>query len=107
MCILQEAADENDETVKVPSRKRRRDDDQLSSHEKVPGGGDGGDTSGDKTIVRIRAKIHVTAAGRPGVDAPCKAEGVRKGDGEELPLPSWHPLAEVRVCSKTLSAAVD
>lgn len=49
-----------------------------------------------KQIVRIRAKVHCTAAGRPGLDAPASSgKGVHLGEDDASSLPEWHPLQKV------------
>lgn len=48
-----------------------------------------------KQIVRIRAKVHCTAAGMPDEDAPCEREGEDDGGDDATHLPKWHPLEKV------------
>lgn len=52
-----------------------------------------------KQIVRIRAKVHCTAAGLPGLDAPLKGKSKSKGQNttgdDATDLPDWHPLQKV------------
>lgn len=84
------------------NKKRRRGENSPPpvAAAKAPSGKSKGEGHDDrKQIVRIRAKVHCTAAGLPGVDAPAKT-GV-KGDTEDggdatTPLPAWHPLEKVR-----------
>lgn len=80
----------------MKSKKRRRDEDKGS-------GKDGaGDPDHDrKKIVRIRAKVHCTAAGLPGLDAPSNVASKKsvlergRGVGSAATLPEWHPLSKV------------
>ena len=52
-----------------------------------------------KQIVRIRAKVHCTAAGLPGLDAPVGSKGKdtmgEDGAAGMSNLPEWHPLQKV------------
>lgn len=48
-----------------------------------------GPVDGRKTV-RIRGRVHCTAAGLPGVDAPHAT-----GDDDAWQLPEWHPLEKV------------
>ena len=48
-----------------------------------------------KQIVRIRAKVHCTAAGLPGLDAPNKTDGEDEGGDDPGQLPDWYPLHKV------------
>lgn len=49
--------------------------------------------------MRIRAKVHCTAAGLPEMDAPCEKEGAGDADddgGDDAShMPKWHPLEKV------------
>lgn len=90
------------------SKKRRRDErtkgKDKAKEDDVPASAKQADQQHRKQIVRIRAKVHCTAAGLPGVDAPVKsgtAEALAKdtaGD-DASNLPHWHPLAKVGPCS--------
>ncbi len=111
VCVTRRQDPEEEEGTATPrggsSKKRRRDE-----HTKAKGKDKAKDKENKqaaeqqqhrKQIVRIRAKVHCTAAGLPGVDAPVKsgtAEALAKdkaGD-DASNLPHWHPLAKVCPC---------
>lgn len=48
-----------------------------------------------KQIVRIRAKVHCTSAGLPGLDAPVRSKGKDTKGDDATSLPDWHPLQKV------------
>lgn len=48
-----------------------------------------------KQMIRIRAKIHCTAAGLPGLDGPAEQQGNDTAGNGVADLPEWHPLEKV------------
>lgn len=88
------------EQAAAPARKkRRRDEETTTVANDVKESNTNGHANYRKNIVRIRAKVHCTAAGKPLMDAPCKTNISRSGEanGESgVILPDWHPLAKVR-----------
>lgn len=97
--------DGNDGTTKKRRRSERGDTPSTSSAYKPPAATSKGtkktkasNTNKPKQIVRIRAKIHCTAAGVPGLEAPSRIniDDRTKGGGDGLRnLPHWHPLEKV------------
>lgn len=106
-CILQreedEGDDEDEDGVDEPNKKRRRDSEEEPSDGDFNAKSKSDDRDANrKKIVRIRAKVHLTAAGKPAVDAPSEAassEASASGlaHDDAVALPKWHPLSKVRV----------
>lgn len=60
-----------------------------------------------KQIVRIRAKVHCTAAGLPGLDAPLQIKKGKDAKGDHAGnLPDWHPLQKVGYNHHLMSQSV-
>lgn len=80
-----------DETVEREqggrNRKRPRAETESAKEE-----GRGAD---HKQIVRIRAKVHCTAAGLPGLDAPAITDWKANAGEDSSKMPEWHPLEKV------------
>lgn len=91
------------------SKKRRRDRKSKDVKSKDGTKSEASNkTEHRKQIVRIRAKVHCTAAGQPGLDAPSTTEGqAQEKDGEDgTSLPKWHPLKKVPLVAKFVGPSV-
>lgn len=60
-----------------------------------------------KQMVRIRAKIHCTAAGLPGLDGPSKGQWKDNASDGLANLPQWHPLEKVCLRAASLPWLVE
>eukprot|EP00903_Cladosiphon_okamuranus_P010099 g9564.t2 len=100
-----EDADKDDETEEQSvstgkeggSKKRRRS--EMAKAEANKAQAKANKVEQRKQIVRIRAKVHCTAAGPPGLDAPVKSKSKgqdTRGD-DAANLPDWHPLQKFHV----------
>ncbi|CAM9211625.1 unnamed protein product, partial [Ectocarpus sp. 12 AP-2014] len=90
------------------SKKRRRAETNKSKAEESkaePESDAKPDKGHRKQMVRIRAKIHCTAAGPPGLDGPAEEQGNDTAGEGVANLPQWHPLEKFHV-GQVLTARV-
>lgn len=104
--LIEQDANTPDDAETSRSKKRRRDGKSKDVKDKGNAKADAksedtAKTGQRKQIVRIRAKVHCTAAGQPGLDAPAKAEEEEEKEAQATEgeggtsLPKWHPLEKV------------
>lgn len=96
----EDGADADEEEDKTPGTKKRRRSDVTEAAGEAKAKPKTKtktmvEKQKQKQIVRIRAKVHCTAAGLPGLDAPVRSKGQDTEGDDASNLPDWHPLHKV------------